>query len=279
MTQNRIAVVILLALPLSALSLAFLYPLSQVLWGSFFEPHYSTEAYARIWNTAVYGHVLAVTLRISVLTTVICAVLGYATAYFISTATPSIRRLLLIFVVGPFILNILVRNYVWIVLLGRNGLINKTLLTLGLVDHPLPLLHNELGVMIGMVSTLLPYFILSTLSALLTISPELRLASASLGGGSIRTFRRVTLPLSLPGAAAGALIVFIVSLGFYVTPALLGGPKELMISNLIAFNVSQTLNWRMAFALSTLLLMGTLMLYFVYRRWLQSQLGPEGLFK
>lgn len=277
--RQRMAALLLLAPPLCYLAVAFLYPLLRGVWGSFYSPGFSTEAYERIWNVSVYGRVFGVTLRISVLTTVICAVLGYVTAYFASTVRPAFRRVILIFIVAPFILNILVRNYVWIVLLERHGLINQALLRLGLIDRPLILMHNELGVLIGMVSTLLPYMILSSLSALLTISPELRLASASLGGGPLRTFRRVTLPLSLPGAAAGALIVFIVSLGFFITPALLGGPRELMISNLIAFNINQTLNWRMAFALSDMLLVGTLVLYFFYRAWLQTQLGPEGLFR
>ncbi|HXP74513.1 MAG TPA: ABC transporter permease, partial [Stellaceae bacterium] len=267
-----------LAPPLCYLTITFLYPLLRAVWGSFYAPDFSIEAYARIWRVPVYGQVFGVTLRISVLTTVICALLGYLTAYFISTVPPAVRRILLIFVVVPFILNILVRNYVWIILLQRNGLINQAFMALRLIDQPLVLMHNESGVLIGMVSTLLPYMILSTLSGLLTIPGELRLASASLGGGPFRTFRRVTMPLSLPGAAAGALIVFIVSVGFFITPALLGGPHELMISNLIAFNVNQTLNWRMAFSLSDVLLAATLILYFLYRRWLQTQLGPEGLF-
>ena len=276
--RQTTASLIFLAPSLACISIAFLYPLARAVWGSFFAPNFSIESYARIWSVPVYAQVFAVTFRISLLTTGSCILLGYLTAYFISIVSPRWRRVLLGCVVVPFILNILVRNYVWIILLQRTGLINQGLLKLG-VGHPVELLHTQLGVLIGMVSTLLPYMILSALGSLLTIPNELLLASASLGSGKLRTFWRVTLPLSLPGAAAGGLIVFIVSLGFFITPALLGGPRELMISNLIAFNINQTLNWRMAFSLADVLLAGTLVLYFFYRRWLQAQLGPAGLFR
>jgi ABC-type spermidine/putrescine transport system permease subunit I len=268
----------LLAFSVACLGIAFLYPLARIVWGSFFAPEFSLAGYTRIWNVPVYAAVFLVTLRISIFTTVACVLLGYVTAYSISMARPGLRRFLLLLVVVPFILNILVRNYVWIIILQRNGLLNQILRGLG-VGQPIELLHTELGVLIGMVGTLLPYMILSALSSLLTIPEELRLASTSLGGGPLRTFWRVTLPLSLPGAAAGGLIVFIVSLGFFITPALLGGARELMISNLIAFNINQTLNWQMAFSLSGVLLVGTLCLYAAYRRWLQAQLGPAGLFR
>jgi ABC-type spermidine/putrescine transport system permease subunit I len=169
-------------------------------------------------------------------------------------------------VIVPFFLSVLVRNYVWMVLLQKTGLVNQALLRLGLVDQPLDLMYNATGVLVAMVNMLLPYMIFPVLSSLLAIPPELRQASASLGAGAVKTFWRVTLPLSLPGVAAGALLVFIVALGFFITPALLGGPRQMMISNLIEFSVRQVLNWPFAFALANTLLVGTLALYFVYVR-------------
>jgi ABC-type spermidine/putrescine transport system permease subunit I len=180
-------------------------------------------------------------------------------------------------VIVPFFLSVLVRNYVWMVLLQRTGLVNRLLLDWGVIAQPLELMYNELGVLVAMVNTLLPYMIFPVLSALLAVPPELGHASASLGAGAVRTFWRVTLPLSLPGVAAGGLLVFIVALGFFITPALLGGPKQMMISNLIEFSVRQVLNWPFAFALANTLLWGTLALYFVHVRLLEGRLSKAGL--
>jgi mannopine transport system permease protein len=163
------------------------------------------------------------------------------------------------------------------VLLQRTGLVNRMLLGWGVITQPLDLMYNEMGVLVAMVNMLLPYMIFPILSGLLAIGPELAHASASLGAGPIRTFWRVTLPLSLPGVAAGGLLVFIVALGFFITPALLGGPKQMMISNLIEFSVRQVLNWPFAFALANTLLIGTLVLYFVYVRALEGRLPRTAL--
>jgi ABC-type spermidine/putrescine transport system permease subunit I len=162
------------------------------------------------------------------------------------------------------------------ILLQKTGLLNQALGRLGLVREPLDLMYNETGVLIAMVNMLLPYVIFPVLSSLLAIPPELRQASASLGAGGLRTFWRVTLPLSLPGVAAGGLLVFIVALGFFITPALLGGPKQMMISNLIEFSVRQVLNWPFAFALANTLLTGTLLLYFAYVRVLGGRMPRTG---
>jgi ABC-type spermidine/putrescine transport system permease subunit I len=179
-------------------------------------------------------------------------------------------------VIVPFFLSVLVRNYIWMILLQKTGLLNQALGRLGLIHEPLDLMYNETGVLIAMINMLLPYVIFPVLSSLLAIPPELRQASASLGAGALRTFWRVTLPLSLPGVAAGGLLVFIVSLGFFITPALLGGPKQMMISNLIEFSVRQVLNWPFAFALANTLLIGTLLLYFAYVRALGARVPRAG---
>jgi ABC-type spermidine/putrescine transport system permease subunit I len=229
-----------------------------------------------MWAVPVYGRVFWITLEVSALTTLFCALLGYPAAYFLASVRPGTRQALLLCVIVPFFLSVLVRNYVWMVLLQRTGLVNRTLLGWGVITQPLDLMYNELGVLIAMVNMLLPYMIFPVLSALLAIPPELGHASASLGAGALRTFWRVTLPLSLPGVAAGGLLVFIVALGFFITPALLGGPRQMMISNLIEFSVRQVLNWPFAFALANTLLCGTLLLYFVYVRLLEGRLPRAG---
>ena len=267
---------ILLGPPLAFLLIVFVVPLIRVVWGSFFAPDFTLEHYHRMWTVPVYGRVFWITLKVSVLTTLGCILLGYPAAYFLASVGARTRQALLLCVIVPFFLSVLVRNYVWMVLLQRTGLVNQALLGAGIIGEPLDLMYNELGVLIAMVNMLLPYMIFPLLTALLAISPELYHASAGLGGGAVRTFVRVTLPLSMPGVAAGGLLVFIVALGFFITPALLGGPKQMMISNLIEFNVRQVLNWPFAFALANVLLCGTLLLYFAYIRVLEGRLPKAG---
>jgi putative spermidine/putrescine transport system permease protein len=267
---------ILLAPPLAFLLVIFAVPLARVVWGSVFAPELTLEHYRRMWTVPVYGRVFWITLKVSALTTLFCILLGYPAAYFLASVSARTRQVLLLCVIVPFFLSVLVRNYVWMVLLQRTGLVNQALVGAGLIGQPLELMYNELGVLIAMVNMLLPYMIFPLLSALLAISPEMYHASSSLGGGAVRTFWRVTLPLSVPGIAAGGLLVFIVALGFFITPALLGGPKQMMISNLIEFNVRQVLNWPFAFALANVLLCGTLLLYFAYIRMLEGRLPKAG---
>ncbi len=272
MRRATLARVVLLGPPLAFLLLVFALPLVRVVWGSVFAPGFTLEFYERMWRTPVYGRVFWITLKISLLTTIGAALLGYPAAYFLASVKPRTRQVLLLCVIVPFFLSVLVRNYVWMVLLQRTGLVNRLLLDWGVVGAPLDLMYNELGVLIAMVNMLLPYMIFPVLSALLAIPPELRHASASLGAHPAKTFWRVTLPLSAPGVAAGGLLVFIVSLGFFITPALLGGPKQMMVSNLIEFSVRQVLNWPFAFALANTLLLGTLLLYAIYVRTLEGRM-------
>jgi putative spermidine/putrescine transport system permease protein len=266
----------LLAPAVIFLGLVFVWPLLQVIWGSFFYNGFSLDAYARVWNVPVYGRVIAITFKIALISTVTCVLLGYLVAYFIATTNGLLNKVLTACVVIPLILNVLVRNYVWIILLQRNGPVAQLLSLAGVEGDSQEVLHSQTAVLIGMVSTLLPYMILSTLGSLQAIPDLLRQASASLGSAPLRTFYRIVLPLSLPGAAAGGLIVFIISLGFYITPALLGGRRDLMISNVIAFNVHDTLNWKLAFALGTILLVCTVIAYGIYARWLKARLLAQG---
>jgi ABC-type spermidine/putrescine transport system permease subunit I len=261
---------LLLLPPLVFIFFLFLVPLAEVVRGSFFTPDFNIRQYARIIDTPVYFQVMVRTARVATVTTILCILLGYPAALFLASLSPRLRQLLLLCVVVPFFLSMLIRNFIWMALLQRSGLINSTLMDWGVIAEPLPLMYNEFGMLLTMTNMLLPYTIFPILSALLAIPPELRNASASLGGGPLRTFVRVTLPLSMPGVAA-------VSLGFFITPALVGGPKQMMISNLIDFSVREVLNWPFAFALGNVLLWGTLVFYFIYVRLVEGRLPRSGL--
>lgn len=272
----RLDTAILLGPPLVFCFVLFLIPLGQVIWGSIFTPGFTFEHYARIWNSPVYLLVFWRTLTVAAWTTGLCVVLGYMAALFLAGLSGRWRQIMMLCVVVPFFLSMLIRNYIWIALLQRSGLINQYLQSWEVISEPLPLMYNEFGVLVTMTNMLLPYTIFPILSSLLAIPPELESASASLGGGRLRTFFRVTLPLSIPGVMAGGLMVFIVALGFFITPALVGGPKQMMISNLIDFNVREVLNWPFAFALGNVLLWGTLVIYFFQVRMVDARIPQTG---
>ena len=267
----------LLAIPFLFVLALFVVPLCQVVWGSFFTPTFSLAQYAHIASKPIYVEVLVRTARVAGTTTLLCILLGYPAALFLAGVKSSTRQWLLLAVVVPFFLSMLIRNFIWMALLQRSGLINSTLIAWGWISDPLPLMYNEFGMLVTMTNMLLPYTIFPILSALLAIPRELNNASASLGAMPLRTFFRVTLPLSMPGVAAGGLLVFIVALGFFITPALVGGPKQMMISNLIDFSVREVLNWPFAFALANVLLCGTLVFYWIYVRLIESRMPRPGL--
>lgn len=268
---------ILIGPPLLFIFILFLVPLAQVVWGSFFAPTFTLAHYARIGSSPVYAEVFWRTLQTAIYTTALCVFFGYIAALFLASVRPRPRQLLLLCVIVPFFLSMLIRNYIWMALLQRTGLINHYLVHWGVITQPLPLMYNEFGMLVTMTNMLLPYTIFPILSALLAIPPELNDASGSLGAGGLRTFMRVTLPLSMPGVTAGGLLVFIVALGFFITPALVGGPKQMMISNLIDFNVREVLNWPFAFALANVLLWGTLIIYFFHVRLVEGRLSRSAL--
>lgn len=265
LSRNSRNTLLLLGLPCLFIAVFFVLPLLNSVAVSLGVPDVTTAAYERLIDVPVYRAVYWRTIRVALIVTLVCVALGYPCAYYISTLSRRGRIMAVGLITLPFMLSVLVRNYVWIVLLQDTGLANRLLQNAGLISTPVRLMHNELGVMIAMTNMLLPYVIFPVLGALLAIPPDLRTASASLGAHPARTFLRVTLPLTNAGTAAGALLTFIVGLGFYITPAMLGGAREMMISNLIAFNVREVLNWPLAFSLSTSLLASTIVLYLVYR--------------
>jgi ABC-type spermidine/putrescine transport system permease subunit I len=253
--------------PLVALMLVFfVYPIGRILVTSLFDPTPTLAHYARALGDPIYLRVLRTTVKISLLTTFWCLLLGYPMAYLMAEAPPRLRGALVALVMLPFFMSLLVKNYAWTVLLQETGVLNTWLRWADLIKQPLPLMYNLFGVLVGMVQMLLPFMILPLFSTFSGMDRSLRQASRSLGAGPVRTFLHVTLPLSLPGAGAGTLLVFIVSLGFFITPALLGSPAEMMLANLIDNQVRQVINWPFASALAMLLLAFTLLSYLVYHR-------------
>ncbi|MDF1599618.1 ABC transporter permease [Mesorhizobium sp. YIM 152430] len=209
-----------------------------------------------IWRTfAIAGSV-----------TLLCALIGLPYAMLAASVTGWKRNALLLAVLLPLWTSLLVRTAAWFILLQNEGIINRTLIGLGWIDGPLPLIFNRLGVVIAMTHVLLPFMVLPIFSVVSAIPKNLMPAAASLGARPLRAFWRVLLPLSMPGLLAGSLLVFMVAIGYYITPALVGGPNDQMISSVIAFYALQTANWGMAGALGILLLGVTTVLYLVYGR-------------
>ena len=208
-------------------------------------------SYLNILKTPLFLRVTYTTLEISVGATICSLILAYPVAYFLSKQTPRRRALYMILVLVPFWTSSLVKAFSFMVLLGQSGIINQMLALVGI--EPVKMLFNRFGVMAGMSHFLVPFFVFPILASLQNQPPELARAAATMGAGKLRIFLRVTLPLSLPGVMAGALLVFIISLGFYVIPALLGGRQDIMLSNLVDFYAREVLNWPMASAVAVVL--------------------------
>jgi len=215
---------------------------------------------------AVFRNVLGRTLWISGVVTLVCLLLGYPVAYFIARQPPGRAAVLLFLVLLPFWTSLLVRTVAWVVLLQREGILNNLMLSLGLVAEPVRMIFNRFAVYVAMVHVLLPFMVLPLYAVMKGISPSYLRAASSLGATPMTAFRRVYVPQTLPGVGAGCLMVFIQALGYYITPALVGGADDQMISYFIAFYASKTVNWGMAAALSIMLLAATLALYAVYDR-------------
>ena len=245
----------------------FAYPVSRLLVMSVTDPAPTLRNFKMLIEAPVYLKALWNTILISGSVTLVCMLLGYPVAYTMAHVGDGLRRLLVFIVLIPFWSSILVRTFAWMVLLQQKGLINKTLVDyLGLVETPLTLVYNRTGVLIAMSHILLPFMILPLYSVLSRIEPSLSQAAASLGAPPVRNFARVCLPLSLPGLVAGSVLVFVIGLGYYVTPALLGGPGDAMIAQLIEMQIADFGNWGLAGALAVILLLGTTMTFLLVSR-------------
>lgn len=255
-SQGSLPVLLLLVLPLPLLILAgYLLPTLGVLGWSLSLPQPGLQNYAAIVDNANIQAVIWRTLRICLLTTLISVAIAYLIAYRWRFASPRGRQFIELFVLLPFWLSMLIRAFAWLVLLRNDGLVNQGLLATGLVDSPLTLVRNELGALIGMVHFMVPYAVLPLLSSLRQVDDSLLRASSSLGASRWQTLRDVFLPLTLPGVAAASAIVFVFSLGCFVTPALLGGGRAAMLAEYIYIQMFQLSNWGLGAALSIVLML------------------------
>lgn len=217
-------------------------------------------------NQQLYIQVFKRTLVIAGGVTLICLFLGFPLAYLLATLPPAKSNILLIFVLLPFWTSLLVRTAAWIVLLQSGGLVNTGLMWTGIIDSPLQLVFNRIGVFFAMVHVLLPFMILPLYSVMKGVSPTYQRAAVSLGAHPFAAFWQVYVPQTISGIAAGTILVFIMALGYYITPALVGGPSDQMVSYYVAYYTNTTNNWGMAASLGALLLIVTLLLYLVYHK-------------
>ncbi|MEQ8440530.1 MAG: ABC transporter permease [Alphaproteobacteria bacterium] len=258
---------------LALLMVGFIYPVGKLLAGSLYDEGFTFEHYGRIIEEPLYLRILARTLWISVVVTTAAFLLGYPVAYAMAKLKSRGAMLVAACVLVPLWTSVLVRSYAWIVLLQRRGVVNNALVEAGIMEVPLRLIYTEFAVILAMTHVLLPFMILPIYGAIKTVPEDLTRAALNLGASRTTAFLRVTLPLSLPGVFAGSLITFILALGFYVTPALVGGPGTLMMATLIGQQTTQLLNWPFAGALSAVLLVITIAIAVAFRRLLALNKG------
>ena len=252
-----------LSLPALLLVVAVLIvPVGWLFWLSFLSDSgaLSLEHYRRLASQASYARIFRTTFEVSFITTALCILLGYPLAYLLAQMPRWLASIAMMAVLLPFWTSVLVRTYAWLALLQREGLINSWGMAAGLWSEPLPLVHNLSGTLIGMTHIMLPYLILPLYGSMKAIDGDYLKAAANLGASPVRAFWAVYLPMSLPGLVAGATIVFILCLGFYITPALLGGGKVVLVSMRIATDIEMFFNWGAASALGVVLLVLTVLL-------------------
>ncbi len=245
------------------------YPLVNIFVMSIYDGHFTAEYYAKFFSESLYIRVLLLTLKTGAMVTVGCLLLGYPVAYTMTFASKNARGFIMIAVMIPFWTSLLVRTYAWMVLLQTQGVVNQLLIKLGIIQEPLKLIYNTTGVIIAMTHVLLPYMILCLYSVMQGIDKNLLSAGSNLGARPSQTFFRIFLPLSLPGIASGSILVFIMGIGYFITPSLLGGQKDSMISQLIQIQVGDLLNWNFASAIAFVLLAVTLLLLLLSKNFIR----------
>jgi putative spermidine/putrescine transport system permease protein len=258
----------LLLLPcLIWISFFFLLPLGLMCWRSLASEGFSFETYSVLFTSPLYTKVMLTTVKTAAIATISALVLAYPLAYALTVSGGKTRGLILVFVLIPYWVDIIVRSFSWLILLGDNGIVNKALIGLGIVSEPLQLLYTPFSVLLAMVQILLPLTTVTLFGAMLRIDRTLISAAKIHGANEWRAFRTVFFPLSLPGVYGAGLLVFVLALGFYVTPALLGSPRETMIAQTIMVEASQLLDWPQASAASAVLLLITTSIAALYNRY------------
>lgn len=247
---------LLLLAPLTAVMLLILlYPLGLTVWTSVYDGQFSLAAYADLATSTLFLKVLRNSFEIALGGTLVSLAFGYPVALHLAAQTPRRRTAYLIMVMLPFWTSILVKSFALVAVFGNQGLINQLLGLLSGGTLNLPMMFNRVGVILGMINFLLPFMILSILGSLLSLDRRLILAAETMGAGPLRIFWKITLPLSMPGVIAGVLINITLSIGMYITPALLGGRQDMMVANLVDFYTRQTLDWTAASATAVVLLL------------------------
>lgn len=269
--QGRRLGLLLLVPSLLLLLAVFVAPLVRILLLSFGEEGWSLDSYRTLFADDVLLAVLVRTLWLSATVTLLCLLLGYPVAYLMLRSSETVRRVIALLVILPLWTSLLVRTYAWIVILGRKGLVNEGLMASGITDAPVTLLYNRTSVYIGMVHVMLPFMVLPLHAVMQRIDLRLVSAACSLGATRTAAFFFIFLPLSLPGVLAGSLLVFILAIGFFVTPALLGGLSDTTFVMLIERQVNRLFNWPLASAMSVTLLIATLALVALYNRVLMGR--------
>ncbi|MGM8213638.1 ABC transporter permease [Virgibacillus sp. W0430] len=252
----------------------FIVPIGQLFVISFFkansgagmEPAFILENYIRFLSDTHYLKILWRTLWIGFLTSVLCLIMGYSVSYGIARAKPKYQNFLLLLVILPLLTSAVVRNFGWMVIMGKKGLINEVLVALQIVSEPIEILYTPLGVIIAMTHVLLPFMVLILYPVLAGMDLNIEHASENLGASPFKTFWLVTFPLSMPGIFAGTLLVFSIAISFYITPALIGGPKVPVMATEIYNQTINLLNWPYASAIAVILLIAVLLIISIYNK-------------
>lgn len=262
---RRLALV-LIAPALALICVFYVLPLLRILGLSLTEAPGGIENYSLLFTSNAIGRVVATTLRICAITTLVTLVLSYVMAAALVLAGPRTRTAMMVLILLPLWLSVLIRAFAWVTVLRGNGVLNGALMGLGVIDAPLSLVRNEIGVIIGMVHYMLPFGILPLYANMRTINPALFAAGRALGAGSLTLFRRVFFPLTLPGLFSSFVLILVFSLGFYVTPAILGGGRVMMLAEYIGVQIHETLEWGTATMLASVLLLTVLAIIFTLGR-------------
>jgi putative spermidine/putrescine transport system permease protein len=265
--RNSLLPALLLLPCLIWISFFFLTPLVLMCWRSLAAEGFSLEPYTTLFTSPLYTKVMFTTVKTAAIAAVCALVLAYPLAYVLTISGAKLRGLILVFVLIPYWVDIIVRSFSWLILLGDNGLVNKALVALGIVAAPLQLLYNPVSVLLAMVQILLPLATVTLFGAMLRIDRTLISAARIHGASEWQAFRTVFFPLSLPGVYGAGLLVFMLALGFYVTPALLGSPRETMIAQTIMVDATQLLDWPQASAAGAVLLVITTAVAAIYNRY------------
>jgi ABC-type spermidine/putrescine transport system permease subunit I len=256
------------------LIILFYVPLIKIISMSFFKlsqnnsliESFTLENYYKFFSNNIYIKILIRSLRVSLLSSIFCLVLAYPLALLISNFKTKLSYFSLLIIFISFLVNELIRNYSWMVIFQTNGLLNKLLLKVGLIKNPIRLIGTELGVIISIVHILVPFMIIFVYNSLIKINENIKLSALSLQATPFQVFYKIVFPLSVPSVVAGLTVVFLISLGLYMTPILIGGPKNMTISFLISQQILTMLNWSFAATLSTIMLVIVILIIYYFKK-------------